>query len=170
MPTSHESRKPWLPNWPPPNCCVPKGCSCSGDNNLRWQGCGRPTRSSTRRGLLRCSVIDWFRSSDAAWRSRGCASTFRCAQLAGERRPKSQAPVLACYDGTVSVKTSRNAARRHTKVRLSKATASEILSAVKVTPAEERRAKSAVAAAKRLTHRTSASVKARADAVAPHRQ
>ena len=42
---------------------------------------------------------------------------------------------------------------------LSKATAAEILAAVKVSPAEERRAKSAVASVKRGNSRVSGSVK-----------
>lgn len=45
------------------------------------------------------------------------------------------------------------------KVSLQKASASEILAALKVGRAEERRAKSAVASAKRSSHRMSGSVK-----------
>lgn len=60
---------------------------------------------------------------------------------------------------TVETKTKRGSGRRHGKVTLKKATASEILAAVKVSPAEERRAKSAVASVKRGSSRVSGSVK-----------
>ena len=59
----------------------------------------------------------------------------------------------------VTTKTRKAFPRRHGKVTLQKATASEILAAVKVTPAEKRRAQSAVASVKRGTSGVSGSVK-----------
>ena len=55
--------------------------------------------------------------------------------------------------------TKKNARRRQSKVTLTKATASEILAAVNVSRAEERRAKAAVASVKRGVQRLSGSVK-----------
>jgi len=59
----------------------------------------------------------------------------------------------------VTTKTRKGSSRRDGKVTLRKATASEILAAVKVTPAEKRRAQSAVASVKRGTSGVSGSVK-----------
>jgi len=53
--------------------------------------------------------------------------------------------------------TRKTSSRRHGKVTLTKATASEILAAVKVTRAEQRRAKSAVDSVKRRVHRAAGS-------------
>jgi len=55
--------------------------------------------------------------------------------------------------------TRKTAPRRHGKVRLTKATASEILAAVNVSPAEQRRAKSAVDSVKRRVQRASLEAK-----------
>jgi hypothetical protein len=65
----------------------------------------------------------------------------------------------ACYDHDVTANTKKGSGRRDGKVTLKKATASEILAAVKVSPAEERRAKSAVASIRRSASRVSGSVK-----------
>jgi hypothetical protein len=61
----------------------------------------------------------------------------------------------------VTAKTKKVAerGRRTAKVSLKKASASEILAGLKVGRAEERRAMSAVASAKRSAHRVSGSVK-----------
>jgi len=56
-------------------------------------------------------------------------------------------------------KPRKPSTKRNAKVLLVKASASEILSGVKVTPAEQRRAKSAVASAERLLNHRSVSEK-----------
>jgi hypothetical protein len=83
-------------------------------------------------------------------------AVFRNGDGTGDRRRLN---VMRANMIFVTAKTRKASPRRHGKVTLQKATASEILAAVKVTPAEKRRAQSAVASVKRGTSGVSGSVK-----------